>query len=60
MIRELTDAEIANDPLYGSLIEEHRDLIEEMGWSDASLVEQYNVIVTICNRGKDSYLPGEE
>jgi len=48
MIRELTDADIANDPVYRSLINEHRDLIEEMGWSDASLVEQYNLIVSLC------------
>jgi len=48
MIRELTDADIATNPVYRGLIEEHRDLIEEMGWSDASLVEQYNLIVSVC------------
>lgn len=48
MIRRLTDADIRREPAYFSLIEECRELIREMGWSEAPLVEQYNLIVSLC------------
>ena len=47
LIQELTDDVIRNDPLFLTVIERNRALLEEMGWQDASLVEQYNIVRTI-------------
>ncbi|GAF79990.1 unnamed protein product [marine sediment metagenome] len=47
LIQELTDDVIRDDPLFLAVIERNLTLLEEMGWQDASLVEQYNIIRTI-------------
>ena len=47
LIQELTDDVIRNDPLFLAVIERNLGLLEEIGWQDASLVEQYNIIRTI-------------
>ena len=44
LIQELTDDVIRNDPLFLAVIERNLGLLEEIGWQDASLVEQYNII----------------
>ena len=47
MIRLLTDDDIRDDILYRFAIDRNHDLIRQLGWSDASLVEQYNLVVSL-------------
>ena len=40
MIRLLTDDDVRSDPLYRPVIDQYQELIQDLGWGDASLVEQ--------------------
>jgi hypothetical protein len=47
MMRLLTEKDVSTDQAYRSVIERNRDLIFAIGWADASLVEQYNLAVSL-------------
>jgi hypothetical protein len=47
MMTRLTDDDIRNDASFYHLIEEYRELLRQMGWSDATLVEQYNIVISL-------------
>jgi hypothetical protein len=43
---ELTDEAIRTDPILMGVIERNRRLLDETGWTDAPLVDQYNLATT--------------
>jgi len=47
MIGVLTDDVIRTDPSYMRVIDRSRELLDEMGWGDAPLVDQYAVATTL-------------
>jgi hypothetical protein len=47
MLDELTDEAIRTDPILTGVIERNRKLLDEMGWTDAPLLDQYNLAVTL-------------
>lgn len=46
-IAELTDDVIQANPDLMRIVDSHRDLLVEMGWGDAPLVEQYAIATTL-------------
>ena len=46
-VGQLTDDALRNDPVLMAVIERNRRLLDEMGWTDAPLVDQYNLATTI-------------
>jgi hypothetical protein len=47
MFGELTDDVIRTDPIFMRVIDRNRQLLDEIGWGDASLRDQYNLATTI-------------
>ena len=47
MLRELTDEVVRTDPVLMGVIERNRPLLDEMGWTDAPLLDQYNLATTL-------------
>jgi hypothetical protein len=47
MMRLLTDADVSADRVYGAVIKRNRGLIRALGWSQASMVDQYNIVVSL-------------
>ena len=46
-VGELTDEVIRTDPVLMGVIERKRPLLDEMGWTDAPLLDQYNLATTL-------------
>jgi hypothetical protein len=47
MLGELTDEVIRADPVLIGVVERNRRLLDEMGWTDAPLLDQYNLATTL-------------
>jgi len=43
----LTDTVIRSAPILMGVIERNRPLLAEMGWTDAPLLDQYNLATTL-------------
>ena len=46
-VGELSDEVIRTDTVLMGFIERNRRLLDEMGWTDAPLLDQYNLATTI-------------
>lgn len=46
-VSELTDDVVRADPVLMAVIERNRRLLDEMGWTDVSLVDQYHLATTL-------------